>query len=168
MCFKNFSPNISVVESYKRGYRVTSNGEISKNGIIIKGRVDKAGYNTFSIRIKGKIHKISVHRLCAYQKYGDIIFNCDCVRHIDGNPLNNKPNNIEIGTFSENMMDIPKSIRVRKSSNANKKYSDSVVLQIRKLYSDGVSMKELMGKYNISSKGTFSYILNSRLLLDSN
>lgn len=60
------------------------------------------------------------------------------------------------------MFDFPKEFRVKRSSNANKKYSDEVVLNIKSDREKGMSYKELMNKYNISSKGTLSYIINNR------
>lgn len=61
------------------------------------------------------------------------------------------------------MFDQPKEIRIRKASNANKVYSDELVKQIIKDHEDGLSYREIMNKYNISSKGTLSYIINKRL-----
>ena len=60
------------------------------------------------------------------------------------------------------MMDQSKEIRVNKASNANKKYSDELVLEIKEYYNSGHSYKEIMEKFNISSKGTLSYIINKR------
>ena len=84
------------------------------------------------------------------------------ISHLDGNYLNNSESNIDLGTNSDNMMDIPKEVRIRKSSNASKKYSDELVQMIRLDKEKGMSYKELMIKYNISSKGTLSYIINCR------
>jgi hypothetical protein len=43
-----------------------------------------------------------------------------------------------------------------------KKYSDDTVLKIQMDRQNGMSYKELMYKYNISSKGTLNYIINNR------
>lgn len=84
------------------------------------------------------------------------------VRHLDGNYLNNSESNIDLGTNSDNMMDIPKGVRVSRSSNASKKYSDELAQAIKLDKENGMSYKELMIKYDISSKGTLSYIINHR------
>lgn len=84
------------------------------------------------------------------------------VRHLNGNILDNSITNIEIGTNSDNMMDIPEKIRQKRSSNANKKYPDDIVSLIKSDREKGMSYKELMNKYNILSKGTLSYIINNR------
>jgi hypothetical protein len=85
------------------------------------------------------------------------------VRHIDGNPLNNTWDNIEIGTASENMMDIPKEIRIATATNASfsrkAKYSEEKILKIKELHKNGWSYKEIMKELGISSKGTISYIV---------
>lgn len=110
-----------------------------------------------------KTIKVSIHRLQAYQKFGDDIYEEGIeVRHLDGIRTNNSYENIEIGTSSDNKFDIPIEIRKIKSSNANKKYSDELVLEIKEYYNSGHTYKETMEKFNISSKGTLSYIINNR------
>ena len=76
------------------------------------------------------------------------------IRHLDGNSLNNKEENIEIGTSSDNMFDIPEKVRIKKSALANRIYSNELIKQIRKDKELGLSYKDLMKKYNIKSKGT--------------
>jgi len=145
------------------GYKVEKDGTcISKSGKILLGTINN-GYKTISTKLLGKTIKVRVHRLQAYQKFGEIIFNEDIVvRHLDGNGLNNSWDNIEIGSYSDNMMDKPKEERIRIASNANKKYSDELVLEIKAYRNLGHTYKEIMEKYNISSKGTISNIINNR------
>lgn len=76
------------------------------------------------------------------------------IRHLDGNSLNNKEENIEIGTSSDNMFDIPEKVRIKKSALANRIYSNELIKQIRRDKELGLSYKDLMKKYNIKSKGT--------------
>jgi hypothetical protein len=92
----------------------------------------------------------------AYQKYGELLFAADCVRHLNGNSLDNSYDNIEIGSWSDNMMDIPKEIRVRRSV----KYKN--IDEIRNYYNNCKSYKETMERYGISSKGTLYHILKNR------
>ena len=66
------------------------------------------------------------------------------------------------GSHSDNMNDVPKEVRMKAASNANKKYSDELVEAIKHDKTSGMSYKDLMAKYNISSKGTISYIINKR------
>jgi hypothetical protein len=62
------------------------------------------------------------------------------------------------------MMDKSKEIRLRTAINATPiKYSN--VDEIRMYYNTCHSYKKTMEKFNISSKGTLHYILNSRVIL---
>ncbi len=48
--------------------------------------------------------------------------------------------------------------------NCKPKYNTETVREIREKHKNGIPMKVLMREYNITSKGTFSYILNKRLV----
>lgn len=150
----------------ERGYTITEEGVVySPKGKPV-GTQGKNKYKYFSFRIDGKIVKVYFHRFQAYIKFGDSLYERELlVRHLDGDLLNNSSNNIELGTNSDNMKDIPKNIRIQKASNANKKYSDDLVLEILQDREKGTTYKGLMAKYNISSKGTLSNIINKRLVV---
>lgn len=80
------------------------------------------------------------------------------VRHLDGVRTNNSWSNIAIGTHSDNMMDVPKKKRILKASNPQ--YSHMDIIRDRR---KGMSYKDIMNKYNITSKGTISFIINKSL-----
>ena len=152
------------------GYKIDENGIVYKpNGEVQKTRKTskKNPYLIFSLRLKEKVMNIPVHRLQAYFSYGESMFKKGIVvRHLDDIPTNNKKNNIAIGSHSENSMDIPDHIRKstsKKASDAarlvNKKYDYK---SIKKDRSKGMSYKQLMEKYGISSKGTLNHIINSK------
>ncbi len=109
---------------------------------------------------------VPVHMLCAYQKYGEMALKCECVRHLDGNSLNNAHNNIAIGTLSENTMDIPEDVRRKRATKASHSYmmkwNAKDVETIKEYHSKGHSYKKTMEVFDISSKGTLYYILNKR------
>jgi hypothetical protein len=145
------------------GYTVDKNGVVfNKNGKVVSLSIPKrkTGYKSFNIRLPGrKATRCFVHRLQAFQKYGDAIFQKgQVVRHINGDYMDNSFNNIEIGTQSQNMMDIPKDIRVKKSSHP--KYCHKSILND---VNNGYSYRQIMDKYGISSKGTVSFIVNKSL-----
>lgn len=148
----------------KKGYQVTEEGKvIGLTGKYLSDKpVNKGGYHFFSFRYKGERIVVLTHRLQAYQKYGISLYDEGIVvRHKDGNSLNNCWNNILIGSQSENIMDIPKQIRIKRAVYAAshlKKYNDE---EIKKYYDSVKSYKETMNKFNISSKGTLHYILNN-------
>ena len=105
---------------------------------------------------------LSCHRLQAYQKYGDKIYEDGVeVRHNNGESLDNSWCNILIGSHSDNMMDIPKQIRIKKALHATsfiRKYDKK---EVKDFYTINRSYKKTMDEFNISSKGTLYYILNS-------
>ncbi len=152
---------IEVIAS-KRGYVVTEDGILlNPNGKEI-GIINSAGYKITMIRVKGKQIIFTAHRLQAYQKYGNKLFEDNIItRHLDGHSLNNSWNNIAIGTQSDNMMDIPEQIRIKKAKYAasfNRKYNKE---EIKKFHRKEKSYKKTMEKFNSSSKGTLNYILNT-------
>ena len=158
--------NTNLLFSYKKGYRVTKEGRV----IGVKGKflssipLNRAGYHFFSIRYNEERRIILTHRLQAYQKFGDKIFEEGImVRHLNGDPRDNSWDNIAIGTQSDNMMDIPKEISLRTGRNASsfvKIHNHEDIIKDRK---KGMTYSELMKKYNISSKGTISFIINKSI-----
>ena len=155
--------------AYEKGYRVI-NGEVISpfTGKPRKLRVHthKSGYKKylFTIGEKGKSsYPVEVHKLLAYQKYGDRIFDPEVeIRHLDNNSLNNSEDNIDIGSKSQNKFDMPEGQRRELSINAsvvNRKFTDAETNTIRR-YHNG-SYKDTMEMFDISSKGTLHYILNT-------
>lgn len=151
-----------IKEAYKKGYRVDCNGIITgPKGIERKIRYRKDGYQICGIRFSDKTYSILVHRLQAYQKYGDELFQEGIfVRHKNGVKTDNSWDNILIGTHSENMMDIPEHIRINKAlyaSSFNKKHDHDAIF---KWYNEnGRSYIKTMQRFEISSKGTLYWIL---------
>lgn len=159
----------NVVIAYNRGFRVEKDGNVigvrgKPLSLYKKGTSPK--YYFFSIRNNGERLLIAVHVLCAYQKFGEKALTCECVRHLDGNSLNNSYNNIAIGTFSDNTMDIPKEIRKKSATIASHsfimKWNEDDVKKIKDFYNTCHSYKETMIKFKISSKGTLFNILHNR------
>ena len=154
--------NYSEIEriAYSKGYRITEEGVVNGIKKTNIGHLSKAGYCVVTIRVHGKSKNLRAHRLQAYQKYGDKIYEPGTVvRHLDGNPANNHVSNIGIGTHSQNMMDVPKSVRLAKANHATsfvKKHDHAKVI---KFYYKTRSYKQTMEKFNISSKGTLNFII---------
>lgn len=63
--------------------------------------ISKKGYYRASLSMNGKIKKISLHRLIAIH-FIDNPFNKKCVNHINGVRLDNRIENLEWSTYSEN------------------------------------------------------------------
>jgi len=161
--------------AYDKGYRVSKDGKtvfgIRKNKI----KLNKTkGYYYFCTHpiINNKRDKVlvRVHRLQAYQKYGDKIFEDNIqVRHLNNNSLDNSWNNIDIGTPKENMSDSPHiGERIKKYSLkaglSNSPLTEEDVLEIRKRVKNKQynTYSKLAKEYGLKSKGTISDIVNRR------
>ena len=146
--------------AHDKGYRVTKNGKfLNPNGIEI-GDVQNNRLRV-SIRLSKKRIIIHCHRLQAYQKFGDKMFEEGIVvRHLDGNSLNNCWDNIAIGTSSDNSMDRPEDDRIKHAKHASSfllKYDHQ---EVREFHNISKSYKETMERFGISSNGTLHNILN--------
>ena len=102
---------------YNRGYKIDEKGNVyNLDGTVKKIQIaDKRAntkYYSFGVKIDNRIYRCKVHRFQAYVKYKDLIYKEKiCVRHLDGNSLNNSIDNIEIGSWTDNRLDIKKEIR---------------------------------------------------------
>jgi hypothetical protein len=152
-----------VYETASRGYRVLPNGDlVNCLGRRMSSWKDNNGYMRFTVRYGGpgvrKTKSVRIHRLHAYQLFGDQIFNKGmCVRHLDGDATNNAESNLAIGTHSDNMMDIPKQLRMERA-----KYASTFVTKfdhrgVVEFYVDN-GWKATLEHFSMS-KGNLSYIL---------
>jgi len=160
-----------LLHAYEKGYRCTPEGHvISPKETTLKLYKNQYGYCMFSISI-GEIHHkpisraIPVHRLQAYQKFGDACFEKGIhIRHLNGVQDDNRVDNIGIGSVSDNMMDKLPEDRMRTAINASckiRKFSDSEMADIRTFYANSKSYKNTMATFDITSKGTLHRILNT-------
>lgn len=148
---------LDIIEAFAKGYYISDEGEaISPKGEKRKCKISKTGYKCFNVRINGKSCQISVHQLCAYQKYGYDAVLCENVRHLDGDKLNNKPSNIAIGSIKDNQLDIPREKRLARC-NSIRKYNKE---EVRAFHAQTKSYKQTMQHFGISAKGTLWFILN--------
>lgn len=161
--------NIYVVETFKEGYDINKKGElIRKDGSIKKDfRIDKNGYCSVTLRLPScERADIRVHKLQAYKKYGNLLFKKGLmVRHLNGNQLDNSWDNILIGNNSDNQMDIPEETRIKSATIASRKMQENIRTYEERflIYEDlknNISYNEILKKYNLSSKGTLSYMKN--------
>ena len=149
----------------KRGYVVDENGIlIGYKGNPLSNHKNKHGYVTCTVSVDGKNIVLYAHRLMAYQKFKDRIYKKgNVVRHLDNNKANNKPENIEIGTCSDNLNDLPIELileRQKKATLKSIKYNKNEVIDYYNKC--GRSRKKTMEHFDISSTGTLHYILTKR------
>lgn len=150
-----------------RGYMVLADGTpIGVRRHVLRTHVSADGYHHIGVKCIGGVRPVSVARLQAYQKFGDRIFNPDIsVRHLDGNPGNNRVTNITIGSRSDNMLDKPRSTRLRaarQAAQAQRRFTDTEVADMRERRRTGTSLRILCELYGIS-KGHMSDIVNNKI-----
>ena len=145
----------AVREAFRRGYRVRPNGEVSGSRVDVLRLDSTKSYPRFTIRIEGRQYAVPVHKLAAYQKYGeDALQKGVIVRHLDDNQWNNSPGNLAFGGALQNAMDVPLKKRVERAKHAasfRRVLSDEDELRMiedRKYM--GLSLKALSVKYDVS------------------
>lgn len=112
---------LAIAEAHRRGYRVQPDGSVlSPHGRVRSlnpsGLTKGSRYLAFSMRWAGSVFTIWVHRLAAYQVYGDAaLADGVCVRHLDDDRNNNRPDNLALGTASDNAKDRARLVRFRDS-----------------------------------------------------
>tara|TARA_R110000751_G_scaffold307674_1_gene430554 strand:- start:4412 stop:4891 length:480 start_codon:yes stop_codon:yes gene_type:complete len=147
--------------AYEKGYRVTKDGELIGLFNTKIGCVNGKGYEQTGIRLNKKHINLETHRLQAYEKYGNKLFEDGIVvRHLNGNALDNSWHNIAIGTSKDNYMDIPEKTR-KEMLLAKIKYHKEFVIKLREEYKVVKNYNELARKYNISV-GTIYDLINKR------
>ena len=149
-------------KAYDKGYRITKEGEVIGVKGFTVGHYSQNGYLRFKIRDEnGENKNASAHRLQAYQKFGERIYEPGTVvRHLDGDQKNNHVDNIAIGTMKDNIMDIPAQKRIDRALHATsfvRKYDKK---EVREFHEIKGSYKTTMEHFGISSKGTLHHILN--------
>ena len=152
-------------------YKVSPDGLlICPDGRAIVPKVSKRGYPHVSIRVRGEgiDQKIGVHRIVAYQKFGERLFDPGIVvRHRDCNKLNFRPGNIRIGTNLENDRENTLRIKTLKAQAARKggamlrRFDDATVDEIRRLHGDGLGCRKLAKQFSCAMS-TIHYIVVGR------
>lgn len=161
--------NEKILEAVNQGYKVSLDGMVfspSRKTYNKGHRSGPYGYMHISIYYNGYKKGVKVHRLQAYQKYGEAMFEPGIVvRHLNGNRLDNSWDNIAIGTTQDNMMDRTPEQRVQSASHggrATRKLTWEQVENIRKdRIESGDSMKKLGLKYGVCAQAVCK-ILNGR------
>ena len=94
------------IPEYKGFYSITRSGKIKndRTGHILSFYINKKGYKCIDLSTNGKRHKCRLHQLLANTFIGEQKKGL-CVRHLDGNSLNNSIENLAYGTQSDNEKD---------------------------------------------------------------
>ena len=155
--------NEKILYAYDKGYRVINGKAISPNGNELS--VQYTGNRPrFAIRVNGKVIKIYVSRLAAYQIFGNQIFDPEkFVFHANGNPLDNTEANLRLGSYSEAQMSKDQSVRqnaaVKATMSVRKHNHDEIIAMREK----GMNYEQIMQATGIKSKGTISFICSKSI-----
>ena len=119
---------------------------------ILKPFISKSGYPTATLSISGKNIKRSVHRLVA-ETFIENSFNKSDVNHIDGNKENNKVENLEWVSHSENLYHFHKLSDSNSGERNNlSKLKDDDIPVIREMHADGISSKRISELFKVDYK----------------
>lgn len=151
------------VVGYERIYQVSDYGLVRRIGKgsgtwvgrILKANLDINGRSRTDLWKNGKRKTSKIHRLVLEAFVGPCPSGM-VTRHLDGNPKNNKLNNLKWGTHSENTQDSIKhgTFFGSKSygvNNGNSKLTENDVKRILTLLKAGKLQKEIMNMFGISS-----------------
>ena len=136
-----------IINSYP-DYQVSTSGRVNSmkhiNCKILKQFKNKGGYYHIGLCENGMRKNIDVHRLVA-QTFIPNIDNKPQVNHIDGNKLNNRVDNLEWVTKSENEKHAFKTgLKTQQGiSNSNSKLTENEVIIIHGLYLGGMKQSEI-------------------------
>lgn len=155
-----------VREAFRQGYRVTEMGQVISphSGKPLKAQLN-SGYYRFNLNTPGFRGMVTVHRLAAFQWFGEALFKAGIqVRHLNGNAKDNSRDNIAIGTATENHRDKAPGVHQAVSAaggRARRALSDAQLMEFRRDRANGATYKQLRAKYGLA-KSTVSYIVNGR------
>lgn len=135
-------------------YLVDTDGEIYNAKTLKKKAqfVDKNGYKTVDIYVNNKCTRYRVHRFVAIA-FIDNPYNKPCVNHKDGNKQNNKVDNLEWVTYSENTIHAFENnlMSAKRGQDSNlATLTDEEVHKICQALQDGLRNKEIRKLYGVS------------------
>lgn len=141
------------------GYRVSSIGRVSgKRGSPSFGSPDKNGYRIFTAQVNGSPKGLKVHR-CVVSAFKDLPSGL-VVNHINGVKDDNRVENLEACTHSENLLHRHRVLGISWSGKpraygeraAKAKIKAEDVVAIRKRYKNGERIVDIAMDYPIGQK----------------
>lgn len=156
-----------IVYDYNNLYEASNYGRIKSLGIyhgktnnffnkphILKSKNNNDGYLMYTLANHGKINYVTAHRIIA-STFLNKNNNKTQVNHKDGNKYNNRIDNLEWCTPSENVkhafdngLKIAKVVGMPKEKNPNAKYTQKQIDDIRNKRKKGYTLKKLAIEYN--------------------
>ncbi len=152
--------------AFAKGYRVNQQGNVfspvGRQRRLQVNRSSETHYFRFNISDgNGKTAPVAVHKLVAFQKFGEASFTPGVhTRHRDNNSFNNRPENILLGTPTENSLDRPVLERRKHAAKGFQKHTAETIAMLRAEHANGVSYKTLEKIHKIP-RSTLSYYLSN-------
>lgn len=166
--------NEIIRHAVRRGYTADHTGQLfNPKGKPVKGIVRKhtrnrkgKGSGVYLIRKYNLTHPtkkycsrpISAHRLIAYMKYGEAVFEAECVRHLNDNSLDNSWDNIALGTYMDNHLDAvrngkakPKKVKPPKQESIGERLQKNIDIAIS-LKAEGLTNKKIGELFGLSER----------------
>ena len=135
-------------------------------GTVIKSRgkqatsIESHGYFQIMTTYQRKDYRFYLHQIIAVAAGLNPVGKT--INHIDGNKRNNRIENLEVVTLSENVKHAHSTgLHAVGENMANAKLSSDAVYTIRKMYADGVQQKKLAEMFNVCS-GTVHCIVKRK------
>lgn len=137
------------------GYYAIESGDIRSTKYrtprVLKAQVGRNGYASVCMTsASGVIKRVSVHRVVAVSFIGPCPEGME-VRHLDGDPLNNRPDNLAYGTVRENRADSEgHGTAARGQRHGMRKLSEREVYALRAEYDSSQHLvTEMAERYGI-------------------
>ena len=148
------------ISGYEGLYQISNYGKIkslsrfqSATERILKSEINKCGYVRIRLSYKNVSKKYQVHRIVALTFIPNPE-NKPCVNHINGIKSDNRAKNLEWCTNSENMKHAFKNglQSLDGEKNNMSKLTESNVIEIKNLLSNGIFHKDIALLYNVSRR----------------
>lgn len=155
--------NLGRIKSLKRMVLSNKGFEMPKPELIRKGTITKQGYIEIRLSKDGKKKCFKVHRLVlsAFCPSDNPKLECN---HKDGNKQNNRIENLEWVTPSQNSLHAHRVLKAknnRGTNNPRAKLTPLKVAEIKRLYFDtGLTQTELANKFGVVQTQISRIILN--------
>lgn len=158
--------NLGRIKSLPRKVTITRYGKTHLKtipGIIMKPLLNKRGKGYFKVNLTRPSRLLSIHQLVA-KEFIHNPENKPFINHIDGNPKNNRVDNLEWCTAKENAIHASKNgLLPRGEGHGNSKLTRDQVLDIRSSYKPRkVTQQMLADKYGVT-KTLIRYVLQRKI-----
>lgn len=145
------------VLNFEGRFWISDNGRIVSymgrvNLSILSPHLDSLGYYAATLRMKPLKRKCRIHQLVGEHFCKPInTFEKMCWNHIDGNKLNNYFKNLEFISASQNIKHAVRIglFNIKGEKHPMSKLTEMQVLEIRRLYTTGLTHEEIVSKFSI-------------------